>query len=229
MERRVVTFDLFSALIDSRQGASAAFARLAEGRGWSASPTLVFDTWDRCNKGLHAQVTSWVPFARLAEEALAVTYRQLGLDGDPGRDAEELLSGVGAWPLWPDVASGLPGLARRYRIGLLSNVDDAVFARTRVADLVDPALAMTSERLGAYKPDPEIYRRADAAVGPIVHVASSARDVRGAMEAGIAMVRLRRPGHQLDPEGPTPTHQAGSVDELARLLDLAAVDRVGNE
>lgn len=229
MKRRVVTFDLFSALIDSRQGGAAAFAQLAEGRGWSASSTLVYDTWDRCNKGLHAQVSNWVSFTRLAGEALAVTYGQLGLSGEPERDAEELLSTVGAWPLWPDVARGLPELARHHRIGVLSNVDDDVFARTQVAPLVDTALVMTSERLRAYKPDPEIYRRADAAVGPLVHVASSARDVRGALEAGIATVRLRRPGHHLDPEGPTPTRQVGSVDELTRALDLDAVGRAGSD
>jgi 2-haloacid dehalogenase len=51
-----------------------------------------------------------------------------------------------------------------------------------------------------------------------VHVATSGRDVRGALEAGIGVVRLRRPGHTLDPEGPQPEHEAADLRELAALL-----------
>lgn len=229
MDARVVTFDLFSALIDSRQGGSAALSALGERRGWAVAGERVYDTWDRRNKALHARVTRWVPFAQLAAEALAVTYRELRLDGEAERDTAELLSTVGTWPLWPDVATGLPELALDHRVGLLSNVDDAVFAQTRAAPFIDPALAMTSERLGAYKPDPVLYRRADAAVGPIVHVATSARDVRGALEAGIAVVRLRRPGHHLDPDGPSPTHEAASWSDLPALIEAAAAGRGGSQ
>lgn len=227
MRARVVTFDLFSALIDSRRGGSAAFSELGQRRGWGVSGTVVYDTWDRCNKALHARVTRWVPFTVLAAEALGGTYRELGLDGEPERDAARVLSTVGTWPLWPDVAEGLPALSRDHRVGLLSNVDDALFRQTRAAPLIDPGLAMTSERLGAYKPHPDLYRRAVAAVGPMVHVATSARDVRGALEAGIAVVRLRRPGHHLDPDGPRPTHEATSWNDLPALLESAGAGRDG--
>jgi 2-haloacid dehalogenase len=101
-------------------------------------------------------------------------------------------------------------------VGVLSNVDDAVFARTQVAPLVDDAAVLTSERLRAYKPHPEIYRRAaERAGGDLVHVATSARDVRGAQEAGLTVVRLRRPGHLL--EGSEPERQ---VDDVRAVLDV---------
>ena len=38
---------------------------------------------------------------------------------------------------------------------------------------------------------------------------TSARDVRGALEAGIDVIRLRRPGHRLDPSGPAAAPEAG--------------------
>lgn len=213
-ERTVVTFDLFSALVDSRTGAAAWFDALGARRGWSAAGTSVYDEWDRRNKAAQRAVTEWVSFVDLSREALAGVYDALGLAGDPREDVDTLFAAVGDWPLWPDVAESLPLLAEKFRIGLLSNVDDVVFRRTRAAAYVEPELAMTSQRLGYYKPDPRIYLSADSAVGPIVHVATSARDVRGALEAGLATVRLRRPGHQLDPEGPAPPY------EVARLLDV---------
>jgi 2-haloacid dehalogenase len=213
----VVTFDLFSALIDSRSGASAALQRITRRRGWQGTGHVVYGRWDVHNKAAQKACTTWVPFVSLSREALAVTYAELGIDGDAASDADELLASVGDWPLWPDVAEHLPALRRSHRVGILSNVDDAVLRRTRAAELVDPEHAFTSERLQAYKPGPEIYRRAFREAGRLVHVASSARDVRGALEAGVPVVRLARAGHQVDPEGPQPPR---TVEGLAGLEDV---------
>lgn len=217
----VVTFDLFSALLDSRAGGSAALDRVGARRGWGPPGTEVYDDWDSRNKEAQRRCTDWVPYRDLAAGALAGTYSALDLDGDPSEGLEELLGSVPSWPLWPDVEEGLVELARSHRIGLLSNVDDDLFATTRAAPYVDPALALTSQRLAAYKPDPRIYHRAQEALGALVHVATSARDVRGALEAGIPVVRLRRPGHRLDPAGPTPPLEAGSLQEVAGLVEVA--------
>jgi 2-haloacid dehalogenase len=210
----LVTLDLFSALVDSRTGGSAALARITGGPG-----ERLYDVWDAANKASQRDLSTWVPFAEHCRRALAVAYADLGVARDPDADTGRLLESVGDWPLWPDVAEGLPALSVRCRVGVLSNVDDAVFARTRVAPLVDDADVLTSERLRAYKPAPEIYLRArERAGGRLLHVATSARDVRGALAAGIDVVRLRRPGHRLDPEGATPRVEAAGLPEVARLL-----------
>ncbi|MCV2490535.1 haloacid dehalogenase [Geodermatophilus sp. YIM 151500] len=218
----LVTFDLFSALIDSRTGGSAVFGRLAAERGWEVDGERLYDEWDRRNKASQRDEPEWIPFAEHCRRALAVAYAELHVSEDVDQaaaDAALLNASVGEWPLWPDVAEQLPELATRHRVGVLSNVDDAIFARTRVAPLVDDALVLTSERLHAYKPAPALYHRArERAGGDLVHVATSARDVRGALEAGLRVVRLRRPGHQLDPTGPAPRAEAEDVRGVERLL-----------
>jgi 2-haloacid dehalogenase len=220
--RRLVTFDLFSALIDSRLGASAVLDGLARARSWPLDGGVLHDAWDRRNKASQRELTDWVPFAEHCRRALAGAYAELGLTGDADADVVVLLRSVGDWPLWPDVAEELPRLAAEYRVGVLSNVDDDVFARTRVAPLVADDDVLTSERLRAYKPHPDIYRGARArAGGELLHVATSARDVRGAMEAGIEVIRLRRPGHQLDPTGPAPAREAAGLAELRELLEVS--------
>jgi 2-haloacid dehalogenase len=221
-EEPVVTFDLFSALVDSRSGAATAFGRLAAARGWQLSGGDLYDDWDRRNKQEQRACARWVPYAALARRALAQSYAALGLHGDAGEDVETVLATLPAWPLWPDVADALPILRGSYRIGLLSNVDDELFRRTQAARYVDHEVALTSERLGVYKPDRRIYHRAQETLGSMVHVATSARDVRGALEAGIPVVRLRRPGHDLDPAGPRPTFEAAGITELEQLVPRAA-------
>ena len=216
----LVTFDLFSALIDSRTGASRVFTGIADEYGWSIDGSVLYDEWDRRNKASQRDEPVWIPFAEHCRRSLVATYADLRLSGPADDDAAHLLASVGDWPLWPDVEAGLPALAQRHRIGVLSNVDDDVFARTRVAPLVADGDVLTSERLRAYKPRPDIYRRArERAGGRLLHVATSARDVRGAVEAGIDVVRLVRPGHQPDGAGPAPAHEAADLAELQRLLD----------
>ena len=216
---RLVTFDLFSALIDSRTGASRVLAAMAAERGGSIDGGRLYDEWDRRNKASQRDEPTWIPFAEHCTRSLTATYADLGLAGRPHEDAAMLLASVTEWPLWPDVPGELPPIAAEYRVGVLSNVDDDVFARTRVAPLVGDADVLTSERLQAYKPHPDIYRRArERAGGDLVHVATSARDVRGAIEAGIDVVRLRRPGHRLDPEGPRPRHEVSALGELSEVL-----------
>ena len=219
MTRTLVTFDLFSALIDSRTGASRILATISAERKWGVDGERVYDEWDRRNKASQRDEREWIPFAEHCRHALMATYADLGLSGPAVVDAAMLLGSVAGWPLWPGVAAGLAEIATRHRVGILSNVDDDVFARTKVATLVADDDVLTSERLRAYKPNPEIYRRArERAGGALVHVATSARDVRGALEAGIDVIHLRRPGHELDPTGPVPDRSAGDLAEVARLL-----------
>lgn len=219
MNRPLVTFDLFSALIDSRMGGSAVLDGLSHARGWPVDGGTLYDHWDARNKASQRDLPTWVPFAEHCRLALAATYAELGLPGDADADVVVLLRSVGDWPLWPDVADELPRLAARHRVGILSNVDDDVFARTQVALLVADDGVLTSERLRAYKPAPEIYRRAvERAGGALIHVATSARDVRGALEAGIDVIHLRRPGHAVDPTGSVPERSAADLAEVGRLL-----------
>lgn len=214
----LVTFDLFSALIDSRSGGSLVFQALADTRGWPVDGAAVYALWDARNKAAQRDCAAWVPFAELARQALDGTYRELGIDGESAKDVERVLDSVGDWPLWPDVGDGLPAIAARYPVGILSNVDDDILRRTRAAAFVDASRALTSQRLSAYKPDPAIYHRARREFYPLVHVATSARDVRGALEAGLDTIRLRRDGHVLDPYGPVPAYQAGTLGEVALRL-----------
>lgn len=221
----IITFDLFSAATDTRTGAGAALGAIAAERGWPLDGPALYDAWDRHNKALQRDARPPRTFADVSREALRRAYADLGLDtATAGADLVRLHATAGDWPLWPDVADGIRGLAGVARVGLLSNVDDELARRTRAAALVDADLLLTSQRLGAFKPDPAIYRAAIATAAPdrIVHVAASARDVRGALEAGIPVVRLARPGHVVDPDGPVPPVEVDDARDLA-----AAVTRVG--
>jgi FMN phosphatase YigB (HAD superfamily) len=177
----------------------------------------VYDAWDARNKSSQKTAVEWVPFAEHCRRALADTYRALQLAGDPDVDVVRLLESMSDWPLWPDVAGALTALRAEHRLGVLSNVDDDLFARTQVAPFMAAGDVLTSERLHAYKPHAELYRRALVA-GVDVHVPASARDTRGALEAGMAVIRVRRSGHSVDPTGPQPELEVADLSGLPAAL-----------
>ena len=227
----IVTFDLFSALLDTRTGASRAFGEFAGTRGWPLEGVDLYDRWDGYNKAAQKALAQrledggdWRSFTSISVEALGQAYDDLGLDADPLMDMRAIHETIPEWPPWPDAIAALASLSSQHRLGILSNVDDVLFARTQVAGLVDPELVLTSERLRAYKPGAAIYRRAVKRTGGHVHVAASARDVRGSLEAGLATVRVARPGHHIDPDGPQPTYRVDDIAELEPILIEIARD-----
>lgn len=228
MTGRPVTLDLFSALIDSRAGAAPVLGRMAQRHGWPIDGDRLYLEWDRTSKRLQARCERWVPFAEIAEQALTAVLATRRLSGDTAAAMGELWDSLPQWPLWPDVTGGVAELAARFRVGILSNVDDDLLARTQVAALpLDDSLLLTSQRLRRYKPSPQLYRAARDVAGPdLLHVAASARDVRGALEADLDCVRVRRPGHQVDPAGPRPARE---VDDLTALVALLAGDRADTD
>lgn len=220
-----VTFDVFSALTDSRSGGSAFLDSVVARNGWATTGAQLYDRWDALNKGLHAQVDRWVSFADLSDRAMDAALTELGLPGvNAHRLSSALLESMADWPLWPDVTANALRELGGLRLGLLSNIDNDLLARTAAVRLgvFDPASVVTSQRAQAYKPAARLYERATDLLGPFVHVASSARDVRGAVGAGIRCIRLARPGHTLDAAGPFPQWTVVSITTLRDAVTAAA-------
>lgn len=216
-------------MTDSRRGAAAAFTEIAAVRGWSVPGEELYEVWDGHNKEQQRRAAFGpsTSFRALSRDALRLAYDQLGLQGRPEADLDLLWRSAARWPLWGDVEDGISAVAAHAAVGILSNVDDALVVTTRAYPLVDPQWVLTSERLEAFKPAPAIYLRALRAAPGLVHVAASARDVRGALEAGIPTIRLVRPGHRLDPEGPAPTVEVVDARELPAAL--AQLERGGQD
>jgi 2-haloacid dehalogenase len=224
VERATVTFDVFSALTDSRSGGSAFLETVVARNGWTTTGTAIYDRWDSLNKASHALVERWIPFVDLSARAMEAALNELELpSAGAGQLSSALLESMADWPLWPDVTAEALRELGELRLGLLSNIDDELVAGTAAMrlDVFDPEAVVTSQSAQSYKPSPLLYERATSLLGPFVHVASSARDVRGAVSAGIRCIRLARPGHSLDTAGPVPRWTVVSIASLHDAVTAA--------
>ncbi|MFB6192294.1 MAG: HAD family hydrolase [Haloarculaceae archaeon] len=81
----------------------------------------------------------------------------------------------------------------------------------------------TIESLRLKKPNPHYLERAladlDAADGEALYVGDSGSDVLAARRAGIDSALVRRPGRRTADRRVTPTHEIGTLHELADIVD----------
>lgn len=134
---------------------------------------------------------------------------------------------VPAIALAPDAARALARLRGRYRLGCVTNGWAAVQRRKiealGLATVLDAVVVADELGRRHWKPSPLPFLRCcdRLGVGPAesVHVGDDPeRDVRGARNAGIASVRLRRGGDDAGAGDVRPDFEVASLDELEPLL-----------
>lgn len=181
------------------------------------------DAW--CERLLHsaAAVTltgDFVPFAELAETALATTAARFGVELDP----DEVLPLFQRLPPYPDAR---PAVKRLEEAGaawaVLTNggaeQTQALLERAGLADRVWHVVSV--EEVRAYKPHPAPYRRVvellELPPERVTLVAAHGWDVLGAQAAGLRAVWVDRLEHRW----PFPSPEPARAADLERAVELA--------
>lgn len=155
----------------------------------------------------------------------AALERRLACEGANGDALDEALQRATRLPSLPDAAAALATLVEAgYRIAVVTNsAADAASAALRSAQLdalVD--FVVGADEVGAFKPDPRVYRHAAARLGvapsAICLVAAHAWDVLGAMRAGWQAAWVGHREGRLLSTVPEPLVSAPSLTDAARAL-----------
>ena len=112
-------------------------------------------------------------------------------------EIRSLHESVRAWPPFPDTVPALRELQKRYKLGVISNIDDDLFAETRKRLGVEFSAVITAERARSYKPSLNNFQMAlkTLAISPdrLLHAAQSVyHDVVPARSLGISTVWVNR-------------------------------------
>jgi 2-haloacid dehalogenase len=193
---KALTFDCYGTLIDWETGitdwvrAQQMETSVPEGLILSAFALL---------QAQHEQVRP----APLYSEVLRRTWRDIeatfGWESNPAH-AESFAGSVGNWLPFADTIESLRYFARFYKLGILSNVDNASLRRTITRLEVPFDLIVTAEDVGAYKPDVAHFETALArlahqgiARNEILHVAASKHhDVKPGRDLSLTCVWVDR-------------------------------------
>ena len=94
-------------------------------------------------------------------------------------DERDLLSrSLGDWPAFPDTVASLAALSKRFRLAIVSNIDDDLFVQTANRQLKTRFdQVITAEQVRSYKPAPahfhEALKRLALPREKVLHVAQS--------------------------------------------------------
>ena len=138
------------------------------------------------------------------------------------RELDAFAGSVGDWPPFPDTVAALQRLAGRFELGIVSNIDNDLFARTARQLSTTFDFVVTAEDVGAYKPDPRLFDAAIRAAGDgkrILHVAQSLfHDIGPAASADLDTAWIRRERNAARAASATPNWRFDSLAELAVAL-----------
>ena len=137
-----------------------------------------------------------------------------------------------AQPPFADTQPALKALERRFRLAIISNTDDDLFARTNQQLDVAFDWIVTAQQVKSYKPSLNNFRQALAHIGlpteQVLHVAQSLfHDHVPAKQLGLETVWVNR-RHGKAGSGATPMADARpdlEVPDLATLVTLSGAEK----
>ena len=216
-----MSFDVFGTLVDTRAHSYAAFQSMLNDCRASAIDVKAFwEYWEERNIAHY-----WEPYRRyrdICELSLAETFERYGIKAS-SRLIERYFDAFPLMRLFSDVAPTLDRLAGRYRLAVVSNIDNDLLDATSLGRTFD--LVCTAERAKGYKPDGTLFRYLIAHAGcgrdDILHSGQSQfTDMVGGKPLNLMIAWINRRNVALHPSVPNPDFV---FSDIASLLELAEV------
>src|SRR5262245_29385882 len=220
---QALTFDCYGTLIDWETGIWTALAPVLRRHRVALERERALEM--HASLETEAERGPYRDYKTVLREVLQGIGRHTGFEPTAAECAAFSRS-VGDWPAFADTPEALRALHERFRLAIISNIDDDLFAATapRLGETFD--WAITAEQARSYKPAHANFRLALERIGlpreRVLHVAQSLyHDIAPANALGIASVwvnrRRGRPGTGATPAG------VGAPDlEVPDLRTLAA-------
>ena len=190
-----LTLDCYGTLIDWETGAVEALRPLLARHGTAPSDDEIVTIFQDLDGALCK------PPYKSYRAVLAGVVEGFGRRfGFPVGTAERdlLAASLPSWKPFPDTVETLRALAVRYKLAIISNIDDDLFAASAPQLGVSFDVVVTAEQARRYKPHPAIFeealRRIAASPGEVTHVAEGIAEVAPARRLGCATVWVRRHG-----------------------------------
>ncbi len=220
-----LSFDCYGTLIDWETGLLGYLRPLLRSKGHALSDARILNLYSefeplaqsgryRCYREVLAQVVR--DFARELRVSVSAA------------EAAGLAESIRDWQPFEDTVAALRRLQSRYRLAVLSNIDDDLFAYTSPKLTVCFDAVVTAQQVHSYKPSfnnfEALLRRFQIPRERLLHVAASQyHDVVPAHALEIATVWVnRRQGKAAAATKLVPAHPDLEVADVGKLAELAA-------
>lgn len=214
---KALTFDCYGTLVDWEAGIKKTLTHLLLGKGSRVDVNSVFRTREDIEFDLIQ--ADYKPYRDVLALSLKEAFDRFGVPYN-GRDGEELAHSVPSWPVFEETKPSLLKLASKHKLGIISNIDNDIIAKTRDRIGVKFDLIVTAQDARAYKPSIRPFQlaleRLEIEPSDILHISSGFRyDIPPAHQLGFRTAWINRK-RERQPSG------AGADQEFPSLAELAA-------
>jgi len=223
-----LTFDCYGTLIDWERGILDALQPVLAPKGIHAGEDELLEHYARHEAALEAG--PYLSYREVLGRALSRLCEDYAFDPS-APDVAQFSASVGYWPAFPDSAEALRRLATRFKLGVITNCDDDLFALSNRRLGVTFDWVISAQTARTYKPDLNnfavAFERIDVPRARILHVAQSLfHDHVPAKELGLTTVWINR-RHDKPGFGATPEATAAPdlvVPDMRTFADLATAE-----
>ncbi len=228
---KAMFFDVFGTLVDWRGGIAREAKAVLEPLGHKADWFAFADAWRaEYQPGMEEVRSGRIPFSKLDvlhRRNLDRIRPRFGLDDLSEEVAAHLNRAWHRLDGWPDVASALHRLKRKFLLAPVSNGNISLMVDLARRNGFPWDAILGAETAGDYKPKPRVYLAAaeafDLAPAACMMVAAHTNDLKAAASCGLATAHIARPNEygpgtgEVRPAAPVDI-AAGSLVELADRL-----------
>ncbi len=222
-----LSFDCYGTLVDWETGISDAVADALGPHDIHMSRSEILALFAEVEPQIQ-QGGRYLEYRRVLRRVMAMIGVKLEIQFTES-EMNCLVNTLGSWPVFLDTRDALRSMKSRYKLAIISNVDDDLFAPTADALGVELDAVVTAQQCGSYKPDHRNFRTALERMGiekdRWLHIGESLyHDIAPANELGIASVWVNRghgkAGGATRPTDATPDMEFRDLATLARAMGL---------
>jgi 2-haloacid dehalogenase len=213
-----VTTDCYGTLIDWEKGILDAFRAEAEKDGFTIDEGKLLERFFAIQ--IEIMAGSYELYAEVLRRTAVEVAEELGWQLEPAR-AQFLPDSVARWQPFREANAAMDRLAKKYEIGIISNIDDKLLGHSRRHLRTELNLVVTAQQVRSYKPDPAHFKEAARRIGGKkgwLHIGSSYyNDVAPVLKMNVPVIWVNRHGEDLDGRKP-PTAQVKNLREATAQL-----------
>jgi 2-haloacid dehalogenase len=212
-----LTFDCYGTLIDWESGIFSALRPILAAHGKTLSDFQLLELYSELEPKY--QEGAFRPYREVLQAVVRGFGEKLGFVPSDA-EARSLPESLASWKPFPDTVAALKRLKRRFKLAIVSNVDDDLFAASARQLEVRFDHVITAQQARAYKPSISIFKLALSRIGvppePVLHVGQSIyHDVIPAKSLGMGTVWVKRA---------SPRTGAGATKAILGQPDLEVPD-----
>src|SRR6201998_4749191 len=217
-----VTFDVYGTLIDWESGIYEAFAAEAERDGFEIERNVLIPLFHEISREIEGG--SYELYAEVLRRTAIEIAKRIGWRLEPSRSGF-LPDSVQRWKPFRETNAQRAKRAKKYRLGLLSNIDDKLRGQPRRHIPIDFDLVVTAQQVRSYKPEPahfsECARRIRGKRGWVHGAARHCHHVVPCVKQRVPVIWVNRRKEVLDASQRKPTAEVPNLKEVAKMLGAA--------